>query len=203
MMKIGVVDYEAGNLKSVETALRFLGADFIVSDDPEVLSGCGKLIFPGVGEASSAMGVLKKKKLDTFLREQHSEGLPILGICLGCQIVLDSSDENSTECLGLVPGKSVRFVRREGLKVPHMGWNQVKVVKSHYLFEDIPDNSSFYFVHSYYPFVRDKENIVGLTGYGIEFTSVFSNGSLSAVQFHPEKSGEAGLKLLKNFIEYR
>ncbi len=202
-MKIGVINYEAGNLKSVETALRFLGADFIVSDNPGELSGCDKLIFPGVGEASSAMGVLKKKRLDTFLRAQHLEGLPVLGICLGCQIVLDSSDENSTRCLGLIPGKSVQFVRKEGMKVPHMGWNQVKIVKSHYLFEGIPDNSSFYFVHSYYPLVRNSGDVLGVTGYGVELHRHSQTEVCLPYRFHPEKSGEAGLKLLMNFIKYR
>ena len=202
-MKIGVVDYEAGNLTSVETALRYLNADFVISGDSGLLKGCDKIIFPGVGEASSAMKTLKSRGLDVFLKDTFKEGLPILGICLGCQIVLESSEENNTECLGLVPGKAVLFPRDMELKVPHMGWNQVETVKDHYLFEGIRDNSSFYFVHSYFPKLEKDENAVGKTDYGIRFSSVFSYKNLSAVQFHPEKSGEAGLKLLENFIRYR
>lgn len=202
-MKIGVVDYEAGNLTSVETALRFLKADFVISGNPDSLEGCDKVIFPGVGEASSAMRTLKSRGLDVFLKETFEKGIPMLGICLGCQIVLESSEENDTQCLGLVPGRAVRFPVDTDLKVPHMGWNQVESVKEHYLFEGIKDKSSFYFVHSYYPQLGDTENAVGMTNYGISFSSVFSYKSLSAVQFHPEKSGEAGLKLLDNFIRYR
>ncbi len=202
-MKIGVIDYEAGNLTSVETALRYLQADYIISGKPEDFKHCSKIIFPGVGEASSAMNTLKIRKLDTFLRESFKEGLPILGICLGCQIVLDGSEENDTSCLGIVSGKAVRFDDSLNLKIPHMGWNQVKIEREHFLFEGIKTNSSFYFVHSYYPLLSDNSDTVGSTDYGIRFSSVFSYKNISAVQFHPEKSGEVGLRLLENFINYR
>ncbi len=201
-MKIGVVDYEAGNLKSVETALNFLGAEFIISKYPEDLAGCGKIIFPGVGEASSAMNVLEDTGFGSFLKKSFKADIPILGICLGCQVVLDSSDENLTPCLGLVPGKAARFPEKPGYKIPHMGWNQVKIKKDHYLFNDVPDYSSFYFVHSYYPVPGNQEDEIALTEYSITFSSVFSRRNLVAVQFHPEKSGEAGLKMLQNFIKY-
>lgn len=200
-MKIGVVDYEAGNLKSVETALRYLKTDFIISDNPDLLGECGKIIFPGVGEASSAMKILRNKSLDVFLKDSFDREVPILGICLGCQIVLESSEENETICLGMVQGRSVKFPEGRGMKVPHMGWNQVRIQKDHYLFEGIKDNSSFYFVHSYYPELVNMENTIGITEYGLSFSSAFSFKNLTAVQFHPEKSGESGLRLLKNFIE--
>ena len=156
-MKIGIVDYDAGNLKSVETALNFLRADYFVSSDPDLLLKSDKLIFPGVGEASSSMKVLKSRGLDSFLRDYFKSGKHLFGICLGCQIVLDSSEENNTECLGLVPGTSREFSHETGLKIPHMGWNQVKYSDNHYIFKDVPDSTSFYFVHSYYPELKYPE----------------------------------------------
>ncbi len=199
-MKIGIIDYDAGNLKSVETALNFLGGKYFVSSDPEKLLKSDKLIFPGVGEAYSSMEILKTRSLDLLLREYFKKGNPILGICLGCQIVLDSSEERDTGCLGLVPGKSKEFSHDMGLKIPHMGWNQVKQSTNHYIFNSIPDNSSFYFVHSYYPDPENTDTTIALTDYGISFSSAFSVDNLVAVQFHPEKSGPHGLQMLRNFI---
>ncbi len=198
---IGILNYDAGNLKSVETALGFLGAKYFVSSDPEKLLKSDKLIFPGVGEASSSMRILKSRSLDSFILEYFKRGNPILGICLGCQIVLDSSEERDTKCLGLVPGTSKEFSHDMGLKIPHMGWNQVKSAGSHYLFDGIPDNSSFYFVHSYYPEPENTDVGIASTDYGISFCSAFSVDNLVAVQFHPEKSGPHGLKMLDNFIK--
>ncbi len=200
-MKIGIVDYDAGNLKSVETALAHLDADFFVSGDPSLLNESDKIIFPGVGEARSSMSILKERGLDLFLKNFFKTGKPLLGICLGCQIVLDSSEENSTDCLGIVPGISREFNREMGLKIPHMGWNQVSYRKNHYIFKDIPENSSFYFVHSFYPSLSSIETAIGVTEYGIEFSSAFSVDNLVALQFHPEKSGPPGLKILDNFIK--
>ncbi|MCK5153628.1 MAG: imidazole glycerol phosphate synthase subunit HisH [Spirochaetales bacterium] len=200
-MKIGIIDYDAGNLKSVETALNFLGADYFVSSDPHKLIKSDKLIFPGVGEASSSMGILQSGSLDHLIKEYFKKGNPILGICLGCQIVLDSSEERNTKCLGLIPGVSREFSHEMGLKVPHMGWNQVGQLSKHYIFNDIPDNSSFYFVHSYYPEPEHHDASIASTNYGISFSSAFSVDNLVAVQFHPEKSGPYGLKMLDNFIK--
>ena len=200
-MKIGIIDYDAGNLKSVETALNFLGGDYFVSSDPEKLLKSDKLIFPGVGEASSSMSILKSRSLDSFIQEYFKRGNPILGICLGCQIVLDSSEERDTKCLGLVPGTSKEFSHKMGLKIPHMGWNQVKSTGTHYIFNGIPSNSSFYFVHSYYPEPENNDVSIAFTDYGISFSSAFSVDNLVAVQFHPEKSGPHGLKMLDNFIK--
>jgi len=199
-LKIGIIDYNAGNLKSVETALTYLGGDFFVSSDPSELSKCDKLIFPGVGEARSSMKVLQSCGLDVFLQEYFKKGNPILGICLGCQIILDSSEERDTDCLGLIKGRSRAFSTEMGLKIPHMGWNQVKQSEKHYIFKDIPDNSSFYFVHSYYPEPEDQNICIGKTDYGITFSSAFCLENLIAVQFHPEKSGPHGLQMLDNFI---
>jgi len=200
-LKVGIIDYDAGNLKSVETALKYLGAEYFVSSDPDRLLKSDKLIFPGVGEAYSSMEILKTRSLDIMLRDYFIKGNPILGICLGCQIVLDSSEERDTSCLGLVPGNSKEFSHNMGLKIPHMGWNQVKQSGQHYLFTDIPDNSSFYFVHSYYPEPSSPGTTIAKTDYGISFSSAFSMENLVAVQFHPEKSGPHGLKMLDNFIK--
>ena len=197
---VGVLNYEAGNLRSVETALRHLDADYMVSAEPEKLAACSRLIFPGVGEARAAMRALHSAGLDRFLREYAASGAPLLGICLGCQIVLDSTEENETECLGIVPGRSLRFPSDTGLKIPHMGWNSVRHGGAHPLFAGIPEDSSFYFVHSYYPAIAENGMEIGATDYGITFTSAFSRGNLCAVQFHPEKSGRWGLRLLANFL---
>ncbi len=201
-MKIGVVDYKAGNLKSVETALKYLKANFIISGNSRDLAGCGKIIFPGVGEALSAMNVLNKSGLAAFMKNSFASDIPILGICLGSQIVLDTSDENNAVCLGLVPGRAVRFTKTSGLKIPHMGWNQVEIIRDHYIFNGVPDNSSFYFVHSYYPAPQSSNDVVAVTEYGKTFSSVFTSRNLVAVQFHPEKSGENGLQMLLNFIKH-
>ncbi len=199
-MITGVVDYRAGNLRSIETALKYLGAEYIVSDSPEKLENCGKLIFPGVGEASSAMKFLKESGLADFMRLYAESGKPLLGICLGCQIILEWSEEGDTECLGLIEGKVKLFDGSSGLKVPQIGWNSVSFVKPHYLFRGIPDNSSFYFVNSYYPQVPGKYTI-GSSRYGIDFSCAVSRDNVSAVQFHPEKSGKSGLKMMENFLK--
>lgn len=201
-MKIGVIDYEAGNLKSIETALKYLKSNFIISNEPAELSRCGKILFPGVGEAQSAMKVLTATGLGKFLKSCFLSEVPIFGICLGCQIVLDFSEERNTSCLGLVAGKTVRFPQNTGFKIPHMGWNQVEIKRHHYIFNNVSEGSSFYFVHSYYPVPRYSDDILAETDYNGAFCSAFQRNNLVAVQFHPEKSGEAGLTMLKNFITY-
>ncbi len=200
MGQVGVVDYDAGNLTSVRTALKHLNVDYIVSSRPQELKNTDKLIFPGVGEARAAMRNLKSRALDTFLIEYYQSGKQMLGICLGSQIVLSSSEENDTQCLGLVPGVARRFAFNSGLKVPHMGWNQVKPVQKSVLFNDIPEGTSFYFVHSYYPAPSDELTTVATSDYGVVFTAALQKGNLHAVQFHPEKSGKWGLKMLHNFL---
>ena len=198
---ISVVDYDAGNLKSVETALKHLGADFIITRSPEELLESDKVIFPGVGEASHAMSVLKKYSLDTALVDFASSGRPLLGICLGCQILLEFSEEGNTELPGIIPGTVKRFPKEKcsasGLKIPQIGWNTVEHDNSE-LFDGIPQESSFYFVHSYYLPVSDYT--VGKSSYGVDFSAAVRKDNVWGTQFHPEKSGEKGLKLLDNFL---
>ena len=195
-----MVDYGAGNIRSVETAFRHLQADFFISDKPEELFRAERLVFPGVGEACAAMSVLTETGLGESIGAFYRSGKPLLGICIGAQIIMESSEERDTRCLGLLPGKAARFPADLGYKVPHMGWNQVRYVKSHPLFDGIPDATSFYFVHTYYPDPVDAESVLARTDYGLPFASAVGQGSLAAVQFHPEKSGESGLKLLSNFL---
>jgi len=199
--RIAVVDYGAGNLQSVATALQYLGANFFITSLPLELAQAEKLIFPGVGEAASAMQNLKENGLDEGISNFFKSGRLILGICLGSQIVLDSSEESSTLCLGLISGRVRRFIAKPGFKVPHMGWNTVKFIQHHPIFRDIPDNSSFYFVHSYYPEPEDQANVMAVCDYISPFPCAVGKDNLMAVQFHPEKSGRYGLRLLKNFIE--
>jgi len=199
---IAVVDYEAGNLKSVETALSYLGADFFISSDPEKLAGADKMLFPGVGEAAAAMAVLRKTGLDRVIREFAESGKPLMGICLGSQILFGHSEESDTECLGILPGRVRQFSSDMGLKIPHMGWNTLHHT-NHPLFKDIPQEKSFYFVHSYYVEAENPSDVIGTSDYGINFTAAVARGNVMATQFHPEKSGEWGLKILKNFMDYR
>lgn len=200
---IAVVDYDAGNLRSVETALRHLGAGFVVTADPEVVRGAERVIVPGVGDAAAAMGRLNSLGLSDALREFARSGGPLLGICLGSQIVLDRSDENSAQCLGIIPGEAVAFDERPGRKVPHMGWNTLIPRADHPLFAGIAPETSFYFVHSYVPRPAEVRDCLALTEYQEEFCSVVGRDNVIATQFHPEKSGEPGLRMLQNFAQWR
>lgn len=197
---IGVVDYKAGNLKSVDSALSFHGAEFIISDDPARLLRCDKMIFPGVGEAFSAMEVLRSTGLGDAVKEFAASGKPLLGICLGAQIVFNSSEERNTECLGIIPGKVKKFPLNMGLKVPHMGWNTINHIGIP-LFKGIGQHASFYFVHSYYIDADSENNVAAACDYGLKFTAAAVKDNILACQFHPEKSGESGLKVLENFIK--
>lgn len=205
---IAIIDYKAGNLTSVKRALDFLGQDSIITSDYSTIAGAERVIFPGVGAAGKAVADLKNQKLDFALKEAVNSKKPVLGICLGIQIIMDKSIENDTECLGLVKGEAVRFpdnlMGPEGgkLKVPHMGWNSVEFKKAHPLFDGVQPDSEFYFVHSYYPVPEKPGNILGETFYGISFTSAVISGNLAAVQFHLEKSGKPGLKILENFCNW-
>ena len=198
-----VIDYEAGNIRSVETALSYIGERHVVSDDPKVVASAAKIVFPGVGDGAHAMEVLHDRGLDQAIRSADDAGVPILGICVGCQVVFDMTEEHDTKCLGLVPGAAVRFPDRPGIKVPHMGWNQVHYTPDHWLFHDIPQNSSFYFVHSFYPSPANDSAAIATTDYEMKFVSAIERDNLVAVQFHPEKSGEVGLQLLRNFLGWR
>jgi glutamine amidotransferase len=199
-MNVIVIDYGAGNLRSVETALRHLDADFRVTARPEDVAGADKVIFPGVGEAAAAMAALTASGLGEALKTFYKTGKPILGICLGSHIVLERSEESDTVCLGIVPGAARRLPDREGFKVPHMGWNQARPLQTHPLFRGIPDKASFYFVHSYCPEPAVPEMRLAETEYVVNFTSAMVKDNLCAVQFHPEKSGRHGLMMLNNFL---
>lgn len=199
-MRVFVVDYDAGNLRSVETALAHLGAEYEVTADPLRLAAAKRIVFPGVGDAAHAMRVLSARALDRVIAERHAAGVPILGICLGCQIVLDSTEERNATCLRLIPGSARRFPATCG-KVPHMGWNTVRYRDGHRFFAGIPQDSSFYYVHSYYPAPASDDATIAWSEYGLEFAAAIEQGSLVATQFHPEKSGEVGLRLLRNFLE--
>lgn len=199
-MLVGVVDYKAGNLTSVQSALSHLNARWVVSSDPQELKPCAKLIFPGVGAAASAMDNLKRSGWDFFFKDWLVDGKPMLGICLGHQIIFEKSEEGNTDCLGLIEGSVKRFP--EGaLKVPQIGWNTVERQTDSPLFQGIPRDAGFYFVHSYYTVPTDAQAVIGTTDYGLRFASAVHKDSLYSVQFHPEKSGRFGLRLLQNFLE--
>lgn len=203
---IAILDYKAGNLTSVERALRHLGFPCRITDQPDEIRGAERIIFPGVGAAGQSMRNLRDLGLDRVLSERYDEGVPILGICVGLQVLFHYSEENETPCLDLIPGK-VRLFRTsemggEHYKIPHMGWNEVQFVRPHPVFEGIPAGSEFYFVHSYFAAPSDPDMIVGKASYGIEFAAAVATRNLVAVQFHAEKSGPPGLRILENFCRW-
>lgn len=201
---IAVIDYGAGNLPNVMRALTHVGARPVATSDPDVVDKAGVVVFPGVGATLDTMESLQRLEMVEAIRESVRSGKPVLGICVGMQVLCDTSEEfEDHACLGIVGGH-VRMLP-DGQKVPQIGWNQVyyaNTVKQHPLFNDIADGSDFYFVHSYYCDVTDAQVIVGTTKYGIPFPSAIMRDNLVAVQFHPEKSGYYGLKLLSNFIAW-
>jgi glutamine amidotransferase len=205
---IAIIDYEAGNLTSVQRALNFLGQESVITRDISKVTEAERIIFPGVGAAGKAMSDLRKRRLDQALLESYYEGKPILGICIGTQIIMEWSEENDTRCLGLIKGEVRRFpedmVDKDGkkLKVPHMGWNGVELRKDHPLFEGVDPESEFYFVHSYFPSPTEPGKVLGETDYGTRFASVVAAKNLLAVQFHVEKSGRPGLRILSNFCQW-
>jgi glutamine amidotransferase len=201
---IAIVDYRAGNLTSVARALDYLEQPDLISNDPAVLDKATHVIFPGVGAAGDAMHHLRETSLDAWLKEWVRGGKPLLGICLGMQVIFESSEEDNAVCLGIAPGQVRRFSNdlRQGdqlLKIPHMGWNHVTFQRHHPVFRNLPEDAEFYFVHSYYPAPADNRWIIGLTDYGNSFCSAIAHKNLVAVQFHPEKSGKPGLQILSNF----
>ncbi|RJX35869.1 MAG: imidazole glycerol phosphate synthase subunit HisH [Desulfarculus sp.] len=205
---IAIIDYDAGNLTSVERALRSLGAECAISRDAGFISAAERVILPGVGRAGTGMASLRRLGLDKVLADTVAAGKPLLGICFGTQIIFDYSEEDFTDCLGLMPGKVVRFPLEhrdadgQPLKVPHMGWNGMQLKRPHPVLSGLPAEAEFYFVHSYYPLPAQESFVVGATDYGLPFASAVARGSLVAVQFHPEKSGRPGLRLLQNFLDW-
>jgi len=197
---IAIIDYGAGNLRSVVNAINRLGYQAKVTSSPQDVLNAEAVILPGVGAAADTMANLQKLGLVSPIQRFISEGRPFLGVCIGLQVLFSGTEEGGWhECLGTVPGVVRRF--SPGLKIPHMGWNQVKQRNSHPIFEGIPDGANFYFVHSYYVEPEDRSLVAGETEYGIPFCSVMAKDNLIATQFHPEKSGEVGLKIYDNFIK--
>lgn len=217
-MPIAIIDYGAGNLRSVEKALTRLGFDSAVTSDINIIKNSSGIILPGVGAFDPAIYELKEKNLFSLIIEEIKKGKLFLGLCLGMQLLFEKSEEGSEKGFGLIKGNVARFtnykvqsIKYKGereilqnsynLKIPQMGWNNIKIIKTSPILKDIPDNSMMYFVHSYYCDPTDKEIISTTTDYGVTFASSVSKDNIFALQFHPEKSGDVGLKILRNFGE--
>jgi glutamine amidotransferase len=199
--RIAVVDFGAGNLRSVVQALRLVGAVPLITERPDEIASADGIVFPGDGAAYSAMAGLAERNLTGTIRDAVRTGRPFLGVCLGLQVMMSHSDEDGgVDCLGIIPGNVVRL--QGNLKIPHMGWNQVRQRRTHRIFEGIPDLSDFYFVHSYVAVPDDPEDVLGETDYGDAFASVIARDNLVATQFHPEKSAAIGIQLYRNFARW-
>ena len=195
-----IVDYDAGNLRSVQRACREVGLDAVISADADEVRSANRIIFPGVGAAGSAMRSLRATGIGAALTDAYRAGTPILGICLGLQISLDHSEENDTETLGLVPGSVRRFrLTDPALKIPHMGWNAVDVLRPHPVLAEVEPGDEFYFVHGYFPSPADPNDVLAETNYEGRFCCALGRDNYVATQFHPEKSGRVGLALLRRF----
>ncbi len=214
---IAILDYKAGNQTSVLRALNFLGIEAVITEDDETLLKADGVIFPGVGAAAQAMERLKNSKQDSLLRKIVDKNIPLLGICLGCQILLEFSEESNTKTLGIIQGKCLKFpenwredvldangqtIGEKNICIPHMGWNSLKIHKQSPILEHINSGDMVYYVHSFYPKPDDDNLCLASTIYGEEFCAVFGFDGLWATQFHPEKSGKVGLQILKNFANY-
>ncbi len=204
---IAIIDYEAGNLTSVARALAYLGNhENQITSDPETVASAERVIFPGVGAAKATMETLQKRGLDAALIDFYRTGKPMLGICIGIQILFEYSEEADAECLGILPGYVKKYpTTRAGsgaevLKVPQIGWNEVYQTASHRIFKGVTNPAHFYFVNSYYPVPQKQGIVIGKTKYGLEFCSAIAHDNLVATQFHLEKSGRVGLKMLNNFL---
>jgi glutamine amidotransferase len=199
-MKLTIVDYNGGNLRSVQRACHAVGIESDFTQDPDLVRRADRLIFPGVGNAQTAMETLLRLGLDMALREALQRGTPVLGICVGAQLILESSEESQIPCLGLLPGKTQRFrLSDPALKIPHIGWNEVRATRRHVLMDALPEGSEFYFVHSYHPNPAQDSDVYAVADYGGAFCCALGRDNLFATQFHPEKSGRLGLELLKRF----
>lgn len=203
---IAVIDYKAGNLKNVAKALEFIRADVIVTQDPETILHADGVVLPGVGAFADCIGGLKAAGLESVVRQVISGGTPFLGICLGFQMLFDCSEENAggrerVRGFGIFRGTVRRFPHETGLKIPHMGWNNLLVSKKSPLFSGLPENPYVYFVHSYYVEAEDSSIVAARCRYGIEFDAAISAANVFGTQFHPEKSGDTGITILKNFVK--
>ncbi|MDX1709095.1 MAG: imidazole glycerol phosphate synthase subunit HisH, partial [Desulfobacterales bacterium] len=202
-----IIDYDAGNLASVQRAVSHLGVECVITKEEAAIKAAERIIFPGVGAAGAAMQSLQRYSLDRVIKEELARGKPVLGICIGSQIVLTHSEENDTPCLGIIEGSVRSFAtdfQTEGqkLKVPHMGWNGVDIKQAHPLLSGVSADDEFYFVHSYYPQPQNPDCVYAVTEYGISFASILGHNHLFATQFHLEKSGPPGLKILDNFCKW-
>lgn len=198
MSRVAIIDYGVGNLRSVEKAFAAMGCDAVVSSDEQVLRGAERLVLPGVGAFAACMNALRDRDFDSLVQQRVAEGTPLLGICVGMQMLFEVSDEfGTTEGLGLLRGRVRRF--ENDLVVPQVGWNRIHQKQQHGLFEGVADGSFCYFVHSFYCEPRDADLSVGETEYGVKYASVVARDNICGVQFHPEKSQHVGLRMLKNF----
>lgn len=199
---IALIDYDAGNMRSVEKALIHLGEKPIVTRDREKILSADRIILPGVGSFGDAMENLEKFGLPDILKEALDSGIPLLGICLGMQVLFEESEESKgVKGLGFLKGKILRIPAKDGLKIPHMGWNSLEYPREGRLFQDIPEHSYVYFVHSYYLKAEDEDIVTATADYGVKIHASVERGNIFGCQFHPEKSGEIGLQILKNFVE--
>lgn len=197
---IAIIDYGAGNLQSVKKAFDFIGAESVITNDPEVILSADKILLPGVGSFGDAMDSMEKNGLVETVKECALSGKPFLGICLGLQLLFEESEESpGVKGLGIFKGKIKKFSSDMGLKIPHIGWNSLEIKQNDTLFKDIPENAYVYFVHSYYLHAEDENDIATVTNYGIDFHSAVGKNNIFATQFHPEKSGDVGLQILRNF----
>ena len=199
---VAIIDYDAGNIKSVEKALLHLGEEVIITRDREQILNSDKVILPGVGAFGDAMEKLRSYGLDKVIYEVVERKIPFLGICLGLQLLFEKSDETpGVKGLGILPGEILRIPDKEGIKIPHMGWNSVKIKENARIFKDVPQDPYVYFVHSYYLKAGREEDVAATTEYSTLIHAAVEHDNVFARQFHPEKSSEIGLKILKNFVE--
>ena len=199
---IAMIDYDAGNIKSVEKALQKLGADVVITKDPQEILNADKVILPGVGSFGDAMNNLKKYGLDEVIHQVVEKGTPFLGICLGLQLLFERSDESPEVVgLGILKGEILRIPDAEGLKIPHMGWNSLHLQNNGRLFNGLKENDYVYFVHSYYLKAEDESIVKATTNYSVNIHASVEKDNVFACQFHPEKSSDVGLQILKNFVE--
>ena len=199
---VAIIDYGVGNLRSVEKAFHFIGSDAVVTSDKELIQKADRVVLPGVGAFADAMGRLEQAGMVEVVKSVISSGKPFLGICLGMQLLFDYSEEGGEEVkgLGILKGSVKQLSHDMGLKVPHMGWNSIKTDPTCPIFKGLPQNPYVYFVHSYYLSAEDRKGVVATTNYGIDFDVAVGRERVFATQFHPEKSGDIGLQILRNFV---